>query len=318
MNVRRWLDRFFLVAGLALMVYVVSRQPLGALVGACMQLGPGVALTLVIALGWHSCSAAAQRLLYEGRIRWRALLWARLAAEGYNSLLAGVGGEPFRIRYLSRFVPSEDVVAALIRDRVLDLSIGYVFSAAFLLVGASRYPLSTALRSSFGLYAVVTSALGLAGILLMVTPLPGRIGGTILRALGRPPAAPPKPLALGVFVRLLPWYVAAKVLGLVEIAVLLWLLGLDHGALRVGFIDGALNAAGTLAFMLPQAMGVFEGTSLYLFELFGFPGPAGVAFSLVRRTRMLAISLAGVALHWLGRNWSEAPAAAPVADDRSA
>ncbi len=301
---RRWLDRLFLVAGLALMAWVVSRQPLGSLAHACAQLGPGIALTLVIALGWHACSAAAQRLLYEGRIRWRSLLWVRLAAEGYNSFIVGVGGEPFRVRYLSRFVPPDQVVATLIRDRVLDLSIGYVFSATFLFVGSARYPLPLAVRSSLVLYAALSSTLGLAGILLMVTRLPGRIGGVILRALGRPPTAPPQPLPLRVLLRVVPWYVLAKVLGLVEIAVLLWLLGLDHGAVRVGFVDGTLNAAGTIAFMLPQAMGVFEGTSLYLFELFGFPGSAGVAFGLVRRARMLAISLAGVALHWLGRDWS--------------
>jgi len=304
-NARRWLDRLFLAVGLGLMVWVVARQPLGALAQACAKLGPGVAVTLVVALGWHSCYAAAQRILYAGRIRWRTLLWARLAAEGYNSLFVGVGGEPFRIRYLSRFVPSGEVAATVIRDRVLDPSIGYVFSAAFLIVGSARFALPAALRGSLLVYAGVTSILGLAGMLLVLTPLPGRIGGAILRALGRPPTESPQPLPLGTLLRLLPWYVGGKVLGLVEIAVLLWILGLDHSVARVGFIDGALNAAGTLAFPLPQAVGVYEGTSLYLFELFGFPGPAGVAFGLVRRARMLVISFTGVALHWLGRDWAD-------------
>lgn len=314
---RRWLDRLFLVTGLAVLAWVVSRQPLGELGRACAQLGPGIVLTLFIALGWHACNAAAQRHLYDGRIRWRSLFWARLAAEGYNSLIVGVGGEPFRIRYLSRFVPQDQVVAAIIRDRVLDPSFGYVFSAAFLLIGSTRYPLPPALRSALMLYAALTGVLGLAGVLLTVTPLPGRIGGVILRVLGRPPTTPPQPLPLRVLARILPWYFVAKALGLAEIAVLLWLLGLDHGALRVGFVDGTLNAAGTIAFMLPQAMGVFEGTSLYLFQLFGFPGPAGVAFGLVRRARMLVISFGGVALHWLGREWS-AKASRPEEDQRAA
>jgi hypothetical protein len=101
------------------------------------------------------------------------------------------------------------------------------------------------------------------------------------------------------------------VLGLVEIGTLLWLLGLGIDPLKIGFVDGALNAAGTLAFMVPQAVGVFEGTSVFLFKVFTFPGPAGVVFGLVRRARMLTVSLGGVALHWMGRDWSTA---APATD----
>jgi SAM-dependent methyltransferase len=63
-----------------------------------------------------------------------------------------------------------------------------------------------------------------------------------------------------------------------------------------------LNAAGALSFFLPAGLGVFEGTSAYLFGVLGLGGPQGVVFGLVRRARMILISAAGVVLHWLGRN----------------
>lgn len=308
-RIPKWVDFLFALGGLALLGYVVSRYPLPQIASACRQLGPLVALVFVVPLGWHASGAGAVWVLLEGQVPWRKIMWARLAAEAYNSLFFSVGGEPFRVRFLSRLVPADRVVAALIRDRLLEATSGYLVSAIFLVVGLQRYSLPTALRASLGVYAAVTLALALGGTALVLTRLPGRIGGLIFRAVGGSSSAPPATLSARQLARLLPFYLVSRALGVVEIGVLLALLTGRFDVAQAGFFDGVLNAAGAISFFLPGALGVFEGTSVYLFGLFGLGGAPGVVFGLVRRARMLAISAAGVALHWLGRR-AAAPAAA--------
>ena len=102
--------------------------------------------------------------------------------------------------------------------------------------------------------------------------------------------------------RVVPFYVVARALGVLEKGTLICLLTGRFDVVEAGFFDGVLNAAGAMSFFVPGALGVFEGTSVYLFTLLGLGGPQGVVFGLVRRARMLLISAIGVVLHWLGRN----------------
>jgi SAM-dependent methyltransferase len=295
------LDSLFALGGVALLVWVVSRYPLREIGAATRALGPLVVLAFIIPLGWHASGAAAVWLLFERRIPWRKLVWARLAADAYNSLLFSVGGEPFRVRFLSRFVPTDEVVAVLLRDRMLDMASGYFVSGGFLLVGLRHFPLPAAMRASLGVYALVTMALGVCGVLLVATRLPGRAGALVKRAVGGGSATSVAPLSVGAVLRVTPFYLVSRALGVLELAVLLRLLGGAFNFGAAGFFDGVLNAAGTISFFVPGALGVFEGTSVFLFKMASLGGPQGLAFSLVRRARMILFSIVGVVLHWLGR-----------------
>lgn len=297
----KWIDSLFAVFGAALLCYVVSRYPLAEIATACRTLGPWVAVVFVLPLGWHASGAGAVCVLLNGRIAWRKVFWARLAAEAYNSLLFSVGGEPFRVRFLSRFVAGDEVMAALIRDRVFEMTSGYLVSALFVFAGLHRFALPTALRVSLTLYAAITFGLAIAGTALVVTPLPARIGGVILRALGGSTTSLPARLPARTVLLVLPFYLVSRALGVVEIGVLLRLLAGRFDVGEAGFFDGVLNAAGAISFFVPGALGAFEGTSVLLFRLLGLGGPQGVVFGLVRRARMILISVAGVGLHWLGR-----------------
>jgi SAM-dependent methyltransferase len=316
-RVPKWIDSAFLVVGLALLVWVVSRYPLATIAQACRAVGPSVALVFLLPLGWHASGAAAVTVLLGRRIPWRKVFWARLAAEAYNSLFLAVGGEPFRVRFLSQFVPADEVVAALIRDRVLEMTSGYFVSAGFLFIGLHRYTLPAALSVSLTVYAVLTAALAVAGTALVVTQLPARVGGFILRALGGSATALGAAMPRRTVLKVLPFYIVSRALGVLEIGVLLHLLGGHFDLAQAGFFDGVLNAVGAISFFVPGGLGAFEGTSVLLFKLLGLGGAQGVVFGLVRRARMILISVAGVALHWLGRRALAPAAAAPSADSWS-
>lgn len=299
LRVPRWIDKALLVAGLVLFGYVVSRYPLDDIGSAIAGMWPGVGLTPLIALSWFSCSTSALYLLLDRRVPWLNLLWIRLVGDSYNSLLplAGFGGEPFKIRQISRMVESATVMATLIRDRIVDNAMGFLFGATELAVGLTGYRVAPTLRAALLAYVAVCGLIGVAGIALVRTRLPGRAGGWLARLLGD--AAPDQitPLPIGRLVQVLGCCVTARMLGVLEKITLLWVLGLPHDVVTAAFVDGVLNAVGYISFFVPQGLGVFESTSVGVLGIIGAPGPAAIAFSLAGRGRMLVVGLFGVSLH---------------------
>jgi hypothetical protein len=299
LRIPRGTDKALLVAGLVLFAYVVSRYPLGQIESVITGMWPGVALTPLIALSWFSCSTSALYLLLDRRIPWLRLLWIRLVGDSYNSLLplAGFGGEPFKIRQLTYSVDSATVMATLIRDRIVDNSMGFLFGATELTVGLTGYAVDTGLHAALLGYIVICGLLGVAGIALVRTRLPGRLGGWLARLLGDAALDQITPLPLARLAQVLGCCVTARALGVLEKVTLLWVLGLPHDLVTAAFVDGMLNAVGYVSFFVPQGLGVFEGTSVGVLGIIGAPGPLAIAFALAGRGRMLVVGLFGVSLH---------------------
>lgn len=299
LRIPRWVDKALLIAGLALFGYVVSRYPLGNIEDAVAGMWPGVALTPLIALSWFAAGSSALYLLLDRRVRWLRVLWIRLVGDSYNSLLpfAGFGGEPFKVRQLSRSLESANVMATLIRDRVVDNAMGFLFGAAELAVGLTGYAVDARLHIALIGYIVVCAMLGGAGLALVRTRLPGKLGGWLAKLLGDTAPDQIMPLPLARLVQAVACCFAARMLGVLEKLTLLWVLGLPHDLVTAAFVDGMLNAVGYVSFMVPQGLGVFEGTSVFVLGIVGASGPAAVAFALAGRGRMLVVGLFGVSLH---------------------
>lgn len=290
-----------LVIGLALLAYVLSRYPLGEVYDACRRIGPLVLVTPVIALGWHACNTSAFSVLLDDQVPWRSLLWNRLVGDGYNHLLplAGIGGEPFKLRHLTHWLPSDRIVAALIRDRVIESSFGLLFTGTCLALTQHHYALPTALRTALWAFIGVCFVLGLSAFAVVSSRLPGRAGAVVGRWLGATELSRLERLPLSSLLRCLAWHFPARVLGLVEVGVMFWLLDLPVDLAAVAFCDNFLNAGGFVGFAIPQGIGVLEGTSAFAFQTVGYPGALSIAFALARRGRALIVSLFGIALHTL-------------------
>jgi hypothetical protein len=137
-SVRRWLERALLVAGVALAVYVIAKFPLSKIADACLELGWAVLIPPLLCLLWFGAASRALYHLLGGAVPWRVLYWNRLVGEGYNMLLpaAGLGGEPVKLAQLSRYVPMQGAVVALINDRLIENALGLTYSAAMVAAGA--------------------------------------------------------------------------------------------------------------------------------------------------------------------------------------
>jgi hypothetical protein len=295
----RWIDSALLVVGLALLAYVVSRFPVADILAAVKSLWPGVMLAPCIALSWFGSSTMAMYLLLDRRVPWLRILWIRLVGDSYNALLplAGFGGEPFKIRQLTFSVEPAVVMTTLIRDRIVDNAFGFLFGATELIIGLSVYSVGPSVRAALLIYIAFCVLVGGLGMLLVLTRLPGKLGGWISRLLADTSQDKIEPLPVSRLLQVIACYVVSRSLGLLEKVTLLWILGQRHDVATAMFVDSFLSAAGYVGFMIPQGLGVFEGASVYILGIIGAPGPLAIAFAFARRGRMLVVGLFGISLH---------------------
>ena len=294
---KAWLLRAWIAIGLALFAYVLTRTPLFEIRDAIAAMGPAVSLSPVLAALWFATRTSALAAVLEHRAPWKSLYALRWIGDGYNGVLplAGVGGEPMKLRILDRFVPVEDGLAALVRDRLIDNGLGFIVSGACVAIGLVALA-APPLSASFTLYAAIAVPLGAVMLALMITRLPGRLGALVARTFGDSDREP-EPLPRAAFWRALAWFALTRALQAGETTLLLACIGAPIDLPTVLFVDGALNAAGFAGFLMPQGLGVVEGVVLVVLTGLGLPPATAVAFGLVRRGRVVFCGLVAIAVH---------------------
>jgi len=300
-DMRRWLLRGWLVVGLALFGYVLSRQPLGSIGDAMIAMGPIVLFAPALGLVWLSTRTTALARLLSGEVPWRELFVARIVGDGYNAVvpMAGVAGEPFKLERLRKYIALPDALTGLVRDRMIDNALGLMYSAGCIAVALPAYALPDHGGDALATYSIVALIAGVVLLALMLTRLPGRLGATVGRWFKSTTQTPP-PLALPIARDAIGWFILTRLLQTCETALLLHAIGIPGSLRTVLLVDGALNAAGFLGFMFPQGLGVVEGTAVFLLTALGATPAAATAFALTRRGRVFVVSLVGIVTHVAG------------------
>lgn len=312
--VRRLLVGGWFLAALLLFAFVVTRQPIGRIVDACTAMGPAVLLAPLIASTWIATRTRTLELVLARAVAWSDLVRVRLVGDGYNALVpaAGLAGEPYKLRQLARWLPADRALTGLVRDRFVDNALGLLFSAAGIAIGLPRVAVPAVASGALWTYAGLAAIAGLGMLAVAVTRLPGRLG-RIANRWTRDTGHAPEPLPLAVAARAVAWAFATRVLQTLETALLLGCIDAALSIPSVLLVDGALNAAGFVGFLMPQGLGVVEGTAVYILGALGSPAAAATAFALARRGRILLVGGAGIAVHLGGelRSWlSAAPTTA--------
>jgi hypothetical protein len=295
---RTWVRRTFMAIGLALVVWVLAQVPFGDITRAFERLGAWALITPIFALCEFASSSAALWNLLEGAVPWRALYWNRIVGEGYNALVpaAGLGGEPFKLQHLSRYVSPQRAVVALVNDRLIENALAFAASGTCVGIGAFDLGVAPALQTTMLMYAAVAWGIAILIVVLTFTDVTGRIGARIARWIGSDALGHTR-LPKRLLVRAFLWTFVAWAWSLVEIAFLFALLDLPVTPWTVAFTGGAISATGFIGGMIPQGIGVAEATSVGAFELLHLPQAAAIAFALTQRGRQLLTSIAGVLLH---------------------
>jgi hypothetical protein len=247
------------------------------------------------------------------------LLLARAAGEAVNaaSVLGPVGGEPLRAWLVRPWVPYEESVPSLIVAKTANVAAQAVFVALALVLATAVLRLDGRLdgRVLLGLCALLAiEIVALAGF--VVGQLRGGVSwlGRILDRLGvrggsRSARHMDRVLGdyyrenRGRFAAALGCHLAGRLLGAVEVGVILWALHHTVPAITALAIEAVGSGVRFAVFFLPGGLGVLEGANTATFGALGLGASLGLAFSVLRRARQLvwmALGLAAIGAARLG------------------
>jgi glycosyltransferase 2 family protein len=89
-------------------------------------------------------------------------------------------------------------------------------------------------------------------------------------------------------------HLSGWILGVLEVAVMLFVLDIPAGVGTAGVIETLGSGVRFAAFLVPGGLGVLEGANTGIFAVLGLGAGAGLAFSLVRRARQIVWIVVGL------------------------
>jgi glycosyltransferase 2 family protein len=309
----KWRFALFAALGVALALYLVMFVGWRAVLSTAIAIGwGGFALFCLCSLGVFLVLGAAWRVLLPEASASGAWVFvrARMVRDSAAEVLpfSQLGGIALGVRAaILHGVPSPLACASMIVDVTTELlaQIAYVaLGIALLTTRAPRNSLATSLTST--LVAVMVLAAVAAGLFLAVQRYAPKITnklaarllrsmgptiteiGTALDAIYRAPAR----VALSVALHFAAWIASAAAawLGFVLIGA-----HLDLGAVIA--IESLVYAIRSVAVLIPNALGVQEAVYALLVPLFGVGMELGLALSVLKRARDIAIGVP-VLLMW--------------------
>ncbi len=243
------------------------------------------------------------------------LFLARAAGEAVNaaSVIAPVGGEPLRAWLVRPWVTYEDSVPSIIVAKTANISAQALFQAGALALTIAL--LDVERRLTLGMLALLAVEVVAIGV-FVTTQVAGGMGliGRVLKRFGirgGAKSATKMDDKLGSYYRRergrfaasLGFHLAGRVLGAVEVMVILWALTLPATPVNGVAIEAIGSGVRFATFFLPGSIGVLEGANAAAFEALKLGAGAGLAFSVLRRARQIvwvALGLAAIGLARMG------------------
>jgi hypothetical protein len=297
----QWLQRGLLAVGVVGLVLLVRSLPHADWALLLRRVGPVMPLLMAIAISWMVFYARGLREILTGSVGWGRLVFNRLIGEAYNVVmpLGDLGGDPLRVLDLGEQVGTANAVRAIVFDRLVYVTGGFVFSAVASAVAVRAYVWDQRFEALLTGYAVVALVAAALLFLLTTRPRTARVIDRLLRLVKIRAPELPSALPVGVFGRALCWNLVARSLVLVEIAVVLWALGQHVRVEAVVAITAIVSVAGIIFTFIPNGVGVNEGAAVLALSLTGYGEAMGLALGLARRVRQILVAGGGVALHAL-------------------
>jgi len=301
--------------GLALALYLVVYVGLGAVFAAAVAVGwGGFAILCLYALGLFLILGAAWYVLLpdSARARLRVFIWARMVRDAASEVLpfSQLGGMVIGARAaILHGVSSPLSFASMIVDVTTEMLAQIAYIALGVVILSARAP-----RTSFAASLTTAVVIGLvvaalAGGLFLALQRYGhrlteRLAARLLpRALGTAAAVgaalnaiydSPARVGLSAALHLAAWSASA-----IGTWIAFRLIGVRVDLASVMAIESLVYATRSAAAFIPNALGVQEGAYAVLAPLFGIGVEYGLAVSLLKRARDIAVGVP-ILLIWQG------------------
>jgi len=306
-------ERVFLISGVILFVFLLHKLGVRTVVINLRLVGWGIAPIVLQEILAYTANTFGWRAAFSSprpRIAFTKLLAARIAGDAVNYLTptATLGGEFVRTRYLHGHAESTSLVASVAVAK-LSQTIGQI---AFVVIGLALVLEDTPLPATVrhGLLAGLAGFSALTVVLIvaqrhgMFAPLLG-----FAQRLGLPERAPAFTRRLqrldeeiarfhgdtsGALLLSSASFGVGWALGVLEIYLILWFLGVPasvHRALTIEVLSVAIDG---MLFFVPAKVGTQEGGKVLIFTVLGLDPGKGLALGIVRRIRELTWALIGM------------------------
>ncbi len=290
---------YFYLLGVVILVALIFSLELNVVAQSMAAVGNKLFLVFSVAIMWIIANTMCIRILLKGKVPFADLMYNQLTGDAYNTIipLAGLGGEPYKIKHLTQWLDWHTASRAIVVDRLIHATTGMAFSAVC--VGATLYmiDLGPAYFIPLSIMASVFATGAIAMIWLSLSPAPSRISGYILKKLKIVEEYRSEPLPASLFFQAFFFKFLGRSFNLVEIYLMFMIFNLSPGFFDLTAVAGFISTSATLFFIIPQGLGVNElGISTAL-DILGYTAALGITFGLIRRARMIFWALFGVALH---------------------
>lgn len=290
--------------GLSIILILVSRLPIEDLIATINAIGPRVVLLALIPVTWLVPDAITLKILLKHKINMKQALYAQLSGDTLNNIipLVNIGGEPYRIKYLSRYAPLDEAANAILQCRLINALSGVLLTAIVLIASLCLVDLSHVKGLATAMGIIAGCMLLLMGLLLrlVMSRTPSRLVGHLLSRFQLIRELHDHHLSWPVFFSAMKWKMVGRIGKFSELYLIFFILDIIPGFADVILIEAMLMASVSLFFFIPQGMGVNEAGILAAFELLGYATSTGLMYGLLRRARMITYTLLGFCVYLAG------------------
>ncbi|MEO1515727.1 MAG: lysylphosphatidylglycerol synthase transmembrane domain-containing protein [Bacteroidota bacterium] len=288
----------FYTIGALLLCYLIYRMDVTTILSSMSEVGVWIFVVFATAIFWIMTNAMSLANLTNYRIPYLDLLYIQVTGDAYNDIIpmAGLGGEPYKIKQLSNFIGLETASSTIVHNRLIHSLTGLLFTSLTGFATVALIDLSDQWRIPI-LVASSVFALATVGMIwLTLSSVPGKLSGTVLKKLKfidgfRSKTLSPKKFAISFF-----WKMMSRTLNLLEIYAIFVVLGYTPEFAHIVTVSAMLSLSATLFFIVPQGIGVSEASVSTAFVLLGMGAQVGLVFGLLRRARIVFWALLGIGI----------------------
>jgi CDP-L-myo-inositol myo-inositolphosphotransferase len=290
---------YFYLLGVVILCVLIFNMELSVVAESLAAVGNKLFLVFSVAILWILSNTLCIRTLVKGKVPFTDLMYNQMTGDAYNVIipLAGLGGEPYKIKHLTQWLDWHTASRAIVVDRLIHATSGALFSA--IAVGITLVYVDV--KAQFFLPLAITSiffaVVGITTIWLSLTSAPSKIAGYVLKKLKIVEEFRNDPIPAKQFFQAFFFKFLGRSFNLVEILVIFTVFGLTPKVIDLVAVAGMISTSATLFFIIPQGLGVNEAGISSALSFLGYTAALGITFGLIRRARMIFWALFGVGLH---------------------
>ena len=319
------LRRLLTGVGVGVFVYLVYRMGWRNILDNIAHFGGWFAVILLVQMVWVVLQAISWYIIQNSLFQRARLLFfvrIKIISDTMNTVLptANLGGDAMRAFLVKPRIPLKEGVAGIMVDKTVESIAGTLFMACGILITIVFFPIPQALV----IPAIVCLLVLLVAIALLVffqfrgfyrsamnffgwIPVVRRWlqkKEEVLRILDENMrrlylrGGINIPLAVGL-------HFMARLVGVLEVVIVLWVLRQPVGFLGAWFISAAVTLANTILFIMPGHWGVQEGMYVLVLKTMYFSGPVGLSLAVIRRIRRIFLLGFGLLLFHLEKGTRE-------------